>query len=144
MGKVHLVRSSEVVKRHAVYGIIRDGQGVLLIKDRSSGSTWDLPGGGVEQAESPLKALHREIKEETGLDVVGHPKEICEVFEYFYDLDSKSAWQSRRCFYEVRCAGQVIEAGNGDDVLLAKYLSKPLDRKDVGASTRAVLAITGF
>ncbi len=47
--------------------VINKSDKVLLIKSPNRG--WEYPGGMVEQGESLEVALHREIKEETGLDV---------------------------------------------------------------------------
>jgi 8-oxo-dGTP pyrophosphatase MutT (NUDIX family) len=41
----------------------------LALKASYKGLRWDLPGGGVEIPERAEIALHREIKEETGLEV---------------------------------------------------------------------------
>ncbi len=53
--------------------IVRDGKDILLLK-RSKDSIifpgkYDLPGGSVENGETLQEAMHREIKEETGLEV---------------------------------------------------------------------------
>lgn len=49
----------------AIALITRDGREVLL-EHRSDSDLWGLVGGGVQEAESILTALHREITEETG------------------------------------------------------------------------------
>lgn len=81
-GKAHIVTRSSLVKRTSAYGVIKDEKGVLLVRDRtSSNKKWDLPGGGIESGERLLDGLKREIKEETGLDVIGKPTKICKFTE---------------------------------------------------------------
>lgn len=57
-----------------VVAVIVDEQGRILITQRSLtkqlGGLWEFPGGKVEQDESPVQALIREIKEEVNLDIV--------------------------------------------------------------------------
>ncbi len=53
-----------------IYGILRDGNRVLLTRSRFRDSTFvNFPGGGVEIEEAPGEALRREFAEETGLEV---------------------------------------------------------------------------
>lgn len=53
----------------AVGGIVENEQGhVLLVKTRHEG--WVFPGGQVEAGENLMDALAREVKEESGIDVV--------------------------------------------------------------------------
>jgi 8-oxo-dGTP diphosphatase len=53
----------------AVGGIVENEQGyVLLVKTQHGG--WVFPGGQVEVGENLMDALSREIKEESGIDVV--------------------------------------------------------------------------
>jgi 8-oxo-dGTP diphosphatase len=55
-------------RRIGAYGICRDGDGRVLLMVESDG-WWHLPGGGIEHGEHPFDALHREVHEETGLDI---------------------------------------------------------------------------
>lgn len=53
-----------------------DGKGKFLIIRRtetapSKPNKWDLPGGAIDFGEDPIDSIHREIKEETGLEIEG-------------------------------------------------------------------------
>ena len=54
--------------RIRVSAILRwEGRILLLRHQKSKGETWLLPGGGVQTGESLVRALRRELQEETGL-----------------------------------------------------------------------------
>lgn len=54
-----------------VFAAIFDDAGRMLCVRMAYGSCgWTTPGGRVESAESPLEALRRETREETGLEIV--------------------------------------------------------------------------
>jgi ADP-ribose pyrophosphatase YjhB (NUDIX family) len=55
--------------RIGVYAVIFDQERVLLAHRRDI-DWWNLPGGGMEQDETVEEAMRREVREETGLDVV--------------------------------------------------------------------------
>ncbi|WP_213452798.1 NUDIX hydrolase [Rhizomonospora bruguierae] len=60
------------LRRIGAYGIIRDGDRVLLTRGSPQcefPGVWQLPGGGVGQGEHPADAVVREVGEETGLAV---------------------------------------------------------------------------
>lgn len=53
----------------AAFGIIFDEQKKVLLVHRRDYDLWNLPGGTLEDFESPSAAVKREVKEETGLEV---------------------------------------------------------------------------
>ncbi len=53
----------------SVSGIVRNGDGrVLLVQEREAG-VWSTPGGSIEPNETPANAVVREVWEEAGLTV---------------------------------------------------------------------------
>ncbi len=54
----------------AARAVIRDGQGRVLFIRRRDNGLWAMPAGSQELDESILDCLKREVKEETGLDVI--------------------------------------------------------------------------
>ncbi len=141
-GEVHIVNKSGLIKRAAVYGVIENDNGILLVSDRSrSDGRWDFPGGGIEADESTTEALSREVKEETGLDIVSEPEEICWFTEYFYDVDTDAAYESSRGFYKVSAVGQLTTEGNGQDVTAAAYFKSPIPDSKTTPVVRQVLRL---
>lgn len=57
-----------------VGALVHDYRGNLLLLQRKSefgNECWGLPGGWLELGETPQQAAQREVREETGLEVVG-------------------------------------------------------------------------
>ncbi|MEO8973270.1 MAG: NUDIX domain-containing protein [Ktedonobacteraceae bacterium] len=54
----------------AASAIVTNEEGKLLLHKRSDNSLWGLPGGAMEVGESIGETIMREVKEETGLEVI--------------------------------------------------------------------------
>lgn len=52
------------------FAIITDAENWILWCLRSDYNIWNLPGGSVENGEAPWDCVIREVKEETGLDII--------------------------------------------------------------------------
>lgn len=77
--------TGEVVKRRvgAIVACVDASGRVLLVRQRGGpfAGAWLLPGGGVEDGESPEEAVRRETREETGCDLA----ELAHVATYEVD-----------------------------------------------------------
>ncbi|MGW1375340.1 NUDIX domain-containing protein [Streptomyces sp. NPDC002446] len=53
----------------AASAVVTDGEGRILLQQRTDNGLWALPGGGMDMTDSLPGTAVREVKEETGLDV---------------------------------------------------------------------------
>lgn len=83
--------------RVSIRGLVTDGDGRVLFVETGDEHLM-LPGGGVEDGESEVDCLRREVAEETGvvLDTVGEVLGTCT--ELHPDQDGVSTWV-RECRY---------------------------------------------
>ena len=54
-----------------VRAIVRSDDGEFLLVRHTYTPGWHFPGGGVEKGESALAALYKELRQETGLKLIG-------------------------------------------------------------------------
>lgn len=57
------------LKRLIVQGLVRDGQGRIMLCELVYKKEWDLVGGVADPAESPVDSLAREVREEWGVEL---------------------------------------------------------------------------
>lgn len=86
--------------------IIRDGSVLLIHRHRHGNEYYVLPGGGIEEGESPEEAVIRELREEAGVDIrVGDLLNQsvnldCNQYQYFFactliENGKRPEWQER-------------------------------------------------
>lgn len=75
----------------------------------------NFPGGGVELGESPIEALRREYREETGIEI--NPLRVLYASESLH-VSTQRPMQIVSIYWLVEEAGGVLRSGgNADDVL---------------------------
>lgn len=70
LGQLRKVAGHRKLISVAARAVVRDSEGRVLFVRRSDNGAWVMPAGALELAESILECLKREVKEETGLQVV--------------------------------------------------------------------------
>jgi len=81
--------------RIGVYAILPRGREVLLTHQAEPIPEFQLPGGGIDPAESPLAALHRETLEETGWRIAS-PRRLG-AFRRFTFMPEYGIWAEKLC-----------------------------------------------
>ncbi|MEM7336276.1 MAG: NUDIX hydrolase [Chloroflexota bacterium] len=83
----HRYRNSLPKKRMGAGALIMDEDGRILLVEPTYKPVWEIPGGVVEQDESPRDCCQREVKEELGLSL---PFEELLIIDYNTPTDAKS------------------------------------------------------
>lgn len=100
--------------RPGVYAILPRGDSLLLTHQAEPQPELQLPGGGVDPGESPLRALHREVMEETGW-IIARPRRLG-AYRRFTFMPEYDLWAEKICTiylaYPVRRHGPPTENGH--------------------------------
>ena len=99
--------------------IVKKGKVLLLRrKDRFDGKFyWRLVKGGVESTESKLKALEREVKEETGISFE-KAKEI-----YYYEVEGRVPQKVSAFLVETQAEPELSVTAKKEGILKAQWFS---------------------
>lgn len=81
--------------RNGVYVIALTGRSVLLTLQESPVPEIQLPGGGIDPGEPPLRALHREVMEETGWSIAA-PRRLGAYRRFSY-MPEYRLWAEKVC-----------------------------------------------
>ncbi len=81
--------------RHGVYAILPATGGLLVTLQHEPQPELQLPGGGIDPGESPLRALYREVMEETGWTIAA-PRRMG-AFRRFVYMPEYDMWAEKLC-----------------------------------------------
>lgn len=100
--------------RAGVYAILARGDRVLVTHQTDPVPEFQLPGGGIDQGEQPIPALHREVREETGWRIAVTRR--LGAFRRFTYMPEYRLWAEKLCTIylarPVRRLGPPTEAGH--------------------------------
>lgn len=88
-------RGQSYRRRAGVYGVLLDGDAVLLTHQAAPVPEYQLPGGGIDPGENPIAALHREVYEETGWHI--GPMRHIGTFRRFTYMPEYDKWAEKLC-----------------------------------------------
>ncbi len=90
------VRPGQRYRRRAgVYGVLMQGNAILLTHQALPLPEFQLPGGGIDPGENLIAALHREVYEETGWHIAS-PRYVG-TFRRFTYMPEYDKWAEKVC-----------------------------------------------
>ena len=102
--------------------VILNTEGHILLQNRTDIDIWTVPGGAIEPGEEPAEAVIREVKEETGLDVI--PERIVGLYTFTGAYPNGDEVCSLSVTFACRVIGGTLQA-TGDETKQLRYF--PLD-----------------
>ena len=109
--------------RHTARAIIIRDKKLLLLTGHGADFYW-TPGGGLEGEETPIEAVHREVQEELGVDIISFSDYLS------YEVDDQSVSSYIVTINENFTIGSEITSyiwyANGDDNKISQGLEKIL------------------
>ena len=89
--------------RKSVVGVFVNAQGLLLVGERADHpGQWQFPQGGVEEGETYLQALQREMTEEVGVKDFSIEEQLTSALEYDFPAYIVSKMSKKYCGQQQR------------------------------------------
>ena len=133
-----------------VLAILENEEGKFLVTQRAldkkwAAGGWEMPGGGAKSEESSLDAIKREVKEETGLDVVNgcvvysyfneepkrHDNYFVDIYHFKFDFQLSNVTLNTRESIDCKCVSldELIAMNKEDEFLHFERIMKALQQK---------------
>jgi len=110
-------RDIKYTRRPGAYGVIALGNRLLLTHQDLARPEIQLPGGGIDPGESPVRALHREVFEETGYRIAVQRR--LGAYQRFTFIEEYDLWAHKIChMYLCRPARRVSDPVERDHTAL--------------------------
>ena len=113
--------------------IVNDDQQVLVGERLNAPGSWQFPQGGIDQGESAIEALRREVLEETGCQHLDILKEASRKFRYDFpkDFPAKIAkeWAGQEQVWYLCRTNDVPDVENAKDKEFGRFCW--MDAKEV-------------
>ncbi len=81
--------------RPGAYAVLPHGRALLITHQSETDERFQLPGGGIDPGESPMRALYREVLEETGWTIAA-PRRLG-AFRRFVYMPEYALWAEKVC-----------------------------------------------
>jgi len=122
---------SRIFKRRRGTAIIETDEGILVVAGK--GKNFITPGGGANPEETRTQAAIREIKEETGLDVIRTKK----IFKFvgYVNKTKNGGWQDFHTVILVKAKGKAVAS---QEIKFIKFYSEK-NKIKISSTTKKII-----
>ncbi len=123
--------------------IISDSDGRILLQKKDSGyhyapNKWSLIGGGIEEGETKLDAMKREINEELGIEIRG--EDLKEIGEFMFEgVLNQNRVKIHQNLFTLKFEGKISDIRVGEGAGFAFFEIEELPTLDLMKPTKEVL-----